>query len=105
MPRSVSSSSNLSVADKRRSLLSIDGALDALKTREMWKGIKGVANPPNQVEEARKRGESAFFVWSEQGDELTSISGRAGNSQMGGRCRGEEVPDMPVCYVHVLNPH
>ena len=60
LSRSSSSSYSLaSMADKRRSLLSIDGALDALKPREMWKGLKGVtasANSPGG-DEVRKRGE------------------------------------------------
>ena len=56
-----SSSSTFPNPDKRKFLLSIDGALDALKTREMWKGIKGVANPPNQVEENRKRSKLSRF--------------------------------------------
>ena len=60
MPRSTSTSSNLTLADKRKSILSIDGALDAMKAKDMWKGLKGVANPPDQVEAARKRGESKY---------------------------------------------
>jgi rabenosyn-5 len=60
MPRSTSTSSNLTLADKRKSILSIDGALDAMKAKDMWKGLKGVANPPDQVEAARKRGMSMF---------------------------------------------
>jgi hypothetical protein len=29
-----------------------------MKAKDMWKGLKGVANPPDQIEAARKRGES-----------------------------------------------
>jgi hypothetical protein len=60
MPRSTSTSSNLTLNgsgnDKRRSILTLDGALDAMKAKDMWKGLKGVANPPDQLEAARKRG-------------------------------------------------
>lgn len=62
MPRSTSTSSNLTLADKRKSILSIDGALDAMKAKDMWKGLKGVANPPDQVEAARKRGTSFILL-------------------------------------------
>ena len=60
MTRSSSSSISLaSSADKRRPILSIDGALDALKPKEMWQGLRGVATPVNGPggDEARKRGE------------------------------------------------
>ena len=60
--------------DKRRSLLSIDGALDALRPREMWKGVKGTLGPsgPQGGEESRKRGEwthSSLRVLPKQGDD------------------------------------
>ena len=58
LPRSTSRSSNLTLNEKRRSILSIDGALDAMKAKDMWNGLKGVANPPDQQEAARKRGTS-----------------------------------------------
>ena len=32
-----------------------------MKAKDMWKGLKGVANPPDQVEAARKRGTSIFM--------------------------------------------
>ena len=37
----------------------MDGALDALKPKEMWKGLRGVAAPANGPggDEARKRGQ------------------------------------------------
>lgn len=47
-------------ADKRKSLLSIDGALDALKgPREVWKGVKTNLGPGGGPggDVARKRGE------------------------------------------------
>ena len=69
MPRSTSTSSNLTLADKRKSILSIDGALDAMKAKDMWKGLKGVANPPDQVEAARKRGEFTFLERCRRGAE------------------------------------
>lgn len=57
LPRSSSSSFSLSSkADRRSSLLSME-ALDSLRPREVWKGLKGVAQPPGQGDEARKRGE------------------------------------------------
>lgn len=64
LPRSTSTSSNLTLSEKRRSILSIDGALDAMKAKDMWKGLKGVANPPDQQEAARKRGESVHDPFS-----------------------------------------
>ena len=70
MPRSTSTSSNLTLADKRKSILSIDGALDAMKAKDMWKGLKGVANPPDQVEAARKRGGSYYLrMWCERAND------------------------------------
>ena len=80
MPRSTSTSSNLTLADKRKSILSIDGALDAMKAKDMWKGLKGVANPPDQVEAARKRGTSIFLVRRGGG---ADVSGRTGYCEMG----------------------
>jgi rabenosyn-5 len=80
MPRSTSTSSNLTLADKRKSILSIDGALDAMKAKDMWKGLKGVANPPDQVEAARKRGTSISLVRRRRG---ADNSGRTGNCEMG----------------------
>jgi len=68
MPRSTSTSSNLTMADKRKSILSIDGALDAMKAKDMWKGLKGVANPPDQVEAARKRGKLIFTGRSQRAE-------------------------------------
>ncbi|RXK40873.1 hypothetical protein M231_01721 [Tremella mesenterica] len=63
LPRSPSLSST---SDKRRSLLSIDGALDALKPKEMWKGFKTAAGPPTGGEEARKRAaEQAIVKWED----------------------------------------
>ena len=80
MPRSTSTSSNLTLADKRKSILSIDGALDAMKAKDMWKGLKGVANPPDQVEAARKRGTSLSLVRRRRG---ANNSGRTGYCEMG----------------------
>jgi len=80
MPRSTSTSSNLTLADKRKSILSIDGALDAMKAKDMWKGLKGVANPPDQVEAARKRGRSIFLTRLGRG---ADDSGRTGYCEMG----------------------
>jgi hypothetical protein len=80
MPRSTSTSSNLTLADKRKSILSIDGALDAMKAKDMWKGLKGVANPPDQVEAARKRGTSIFLARRGRG---ADGSGRTGYCEMG----------------------
>ena len=80
MPRSTSTSSNLTFADKRKSILSLDGALDAMKAKDMWKGLKGVANPPDQVEAARKRGKSMFPVRRVRG---ADNSGRTGYCEMG----------------------
>jgi rabenosyn-5 len=66
--------------------LSIDGALDVLRPREMWKGVKGTLGPsgPAGAEEARKRGkhlytcsgialmreaaEHAIVKWEDDGD-------------------------------------
>lgn len=60
LSRSSSSSFSLSsTADKRKSLLSIDGALDALKgPRDVWKGVKTNLGPGGGPggEIARKRG-------------------------------------------------
>jgi hypothetical protein len=80
MPRSTSTSSNLTLADKRKSILSIDGALDAMKAKDMWKGLKGVANPPDQVEAARKRGTYISLVRRGRG---ANGSGRTGYCEMG----------------------
>lgn len=69
LPRSTSSSSNLTLNDKRRSILSIDGALDAMKAKDMWYGLKGVANPPDQQEAARKRAaEQAIVKWEDDSE-------------------------------------
>ena len=58
LPRSTSNSSFLSATgEKRRSMLSLDGAIDAMKVRDMWKGLKGATAPPNAAEDSRKRGE------------------------------------------------
>ncbi|WVQ98252.1 hypothetical protein IAU59_005375 [Kwoniella sp. CBS 9459] len=59
--------STLSNPDKRRSLLSIDGALDALKPKEVWKGLKGPAGPGG--EEGRKRAaEQAIVKWEDDSE-------------------------------------
>jgi hypothetical protein len=69
MPRSTSTSSTFTLngtgdsKDKRRSILTLDGALDAMKAKDMWKGLKGVANPPDQLEAARKRGKSCLSCY------------------------------------------
>jgi hypothetical protein len=66
LTRSSSSSFSLSsTADKRKSLLSIDGALDALKgPREVWKGVKTNLGPGGGPggEIARKRGEMSEYL-------------------------------------------
>lgn len=65
LSRSSSSSFSLSsTADKRKSLLSIDGALDALKgPRDVWKGVKTNLGPGGGPggEIARKRGKFKLF--------------------------------------------
>jgi hypothetical protein len=66
------------MSDKRKSILSIDGALDAMKAKDMWKGLKGVANPPDQLEAARKRGKLSLMY-----DAELINSGRTGNCEMG----------------------
>jgi len=33
-----------------------------MKAKDMWKGLKGVANPPDQLEAARKRG-TLFYTY------------------------------------------
>ncbi|WWD21672.1 hypothetical protein CI109_106158 [Kwoniella shandongensis] len=59
--------SSLTSADKRRSLLSIDGALDALKPREMFKGFKGPTAPGG--DEGRKRSaEQAIVKWEDDAE-------------------------------------
>jgi hypothetical protein len=71
------------MSDKRKSILSIDGALDAMKAKDMWKGLKGVANPPDQLEAARKRGK---LILPPLATELIN-SGRTSNCEMGRRFR------------------
>ncbi|OCF45785.1 hypothetical protein I317_00273 [Kwoniella heveanensis CBS 569] len=59
--------STLSNPDRRRSLLSIDGALDALKPKEVWKGLKGPTGPGG--EEGRKRAaEQAIVKWEDDSE-------------------------------------
>ncbi|GFZ47917.1 hypothetical protein JCM24511_05664 [Saitozyma sp. JCM 24511] len=69
LPRSSSSSFSLSSkADRRSSLLSME-ALDSLRPREVWKGLKGVAQPPGQGEEARKRAvEQTLVKWEDDSE-------------------------------------
>lgn len=54
-----SSSSNFSLSslgqDRRRSLLSFEGALDAMKQKDIFKGFKAGSGPGG--DEGRKRGE------------------------------------------------
>ncbi|WVW78231.1 hypothetical protein I302_100184 [Kwoniella bestiolae CBS 10118] len=68
-----SSSSTFSISslasgnDRRKSLLSIDGALDALKPRDVWKGFKSGPGPGG--EEGRKRAaEQAIVKWEDDGE-------------------------------------
>lgn len=66
MTRSPSSSS-MSTTGGRKSLLSMDGALDSLKPREVWKGLKMAAGP--NPEEARKRAaEQSIVKWEEDAE-------------------------------------
>ncbi|KAK8847582.1 hypothetical protein IAR55_005441 [Kwoniella newhampshirensis] len=59
--------SSLASVDKRRSLLSIDGALDALKPKEMFKGFKGPTGPGG--DEGRKRAaEQAIVKWEDDSE-------------------------------------
>ncbi|WRT64590.1 uncharacterized protein IL334_001522 [Kwoniella shivajii] len=69
-----SSSSTFSISsltsgggDRRRSLLSIDGALDAFKPKEVWKGFKNGPGPGG--EEGKKRAaEQAIVKWEDDGE-------------------------------------
>ncbi|WVF69598.1 hypothetical protein IAT40_004376 [Kwoniella sp. CBS 6097] len=70
LTRSSSSTFSLSTLanpDRRRSLLTIDGALDALKPKEVWKGLKGPSGPGG--EEGRKRtAEQAIVKWEDDSE-------------------------------------
>ncbi|WWC86709.1 uncharacterized protein L201_001586 [Kwoniella dendrophila CBS 6074] len=69
-----SSSSTFSISsltsgggDRRRSLLSIDAALDALKPKEVWKGFKNGPGPGG--EEGKKRAaEQAIVKWEDDNE-------------------------------------
>jgi hypothetical protein len=90
-------------------------ALDSLRPREVWKGLKGVAQPPGQGEEARKRGElscawSLCALWTVPALGPTvqfrahACSGRANPGQVGGRQRSQEMSDMPVSRRRIIHP-
>ncbi|KAL7419293.1 carboxypeptidase Y-deficient [Cryptotrichosporon argae] len=72
LPRSPSSSLSLSSianTDRRRSLLSLDGALDAIKPKDVWRGIKSTAAGPVAEAEARKRAaEQAIVKWEDDAE-------------------------------------
>ncbi|WWC68141.1 uncharacterized protein I206_102064 [Kwoniella pini CBS 10737] len=68
-----SSSSTFSISsltgsgnDKRRSLLSIDGALDALKPKEVWKGFKN--SGPGGEEGKKRAAEQAIVKWEDDNE-------------------------------------
>nr|XP_018265268.1 uncharacterized protein I303_01628 [Kwoniella dejecticola CBS 10117]OBR87426.1 hypothetical protein I303_01628 [Kwoniella dejecticola CBS 10117] len=52
--------------DKRRSLLSIDGALDALKPKEVWKGFKN--SGPGGEEGKKRAAEQAIVKWEDDNE-------------------------------------
>ncbi|ORX34061.1 FYVE zinc finger-domain-containing protein [Kockovaella imperatae] len=73
LPRSGSSTFSLSsVSDKRRSLMSIDGALDALRgPKEVWKGVKNNLDPRGgpAAEDIRKRAaEQTIVKWQDDAE-------------------------------------
>ncbi|WVR04794.1 hypothetical protein IAU60_001806 [Kwoniella sp. DSM 27419] len=71
LSRSSSSSFSLSTlgsSDRRRSLLSIDGALEALKPREVWKGLKGPTSGHGGEDGRKRTAEQAIVKWEDDGE-------------------------------------